>query len=204
MDIRPIKTDADYRDTLREIETLMTAEPESEAGDRLDSGSSGRLLRAPFYRRLFRSLLPPYSLCLAVGRGNSAVILGDYWDLLKEGGASLGHEPWSLGISVAHPADLCELIGHMFRTLHDLKHIRLTPMGKEVNATGRESPLADPERNLAAGEGRVHAFVNRLLVHIRGLYLVRNGPVVHSHPVCIGNLFFRAPRQGLNPGVPTP
>lgn len=36
MDIRPIKTDADYREALREIETLMTAEPESEAGDRLD------------------------------------------------------------------------------------------------------------------------------------------------------------------------
>lgn len=36
MEIRPIKTDADYREALREIETLMTAEPESEAGDRLD------------------------------------------------------------------------------------------------------------------------------------------------------------------------
>ena len=36
MDIRPIKTDADYREALRDIETLMTAEPESEAGDRLD------------------------------------------------------------------------------------------------------------------------------------------------------------------------
>ena len=36
MDIRPIKTESDYRETLREIETLMTAEPETEAGDRLD------------------------------------------------------------------------------------------------------------------------------------------------------------------------
>jgi HTH-type transcriptional regulator/antitoxin HigA len=36
MDIRPIKTDADYQQTLRVIETLMTAEPGSEAGDRLD------------------------------------------------------------------------------------------------------------------------------------------------------------------------
>lgn len=36
MNIRPIKTEADYRETLREIETLMSAEPRSEAGDRLD------------------------------------------------------------------------------------------------------------------------------------------------------------------------
>jgi len=36
MDIRPIKTEADYRETLREIEALMTAEPGTEAGDRLD------------------------------------------------------------------------------------------------------------------------------------------------------------------------
>ncbi len=36
MDIRPIKTEADYRHTLREIETLMTAPAGSEAGDRLD------------------------------------------------------------------------------------------------------------------------------------------------------------------------
>lgn len=36
MDIRLIKTDADYRETLREIETLMTSEPGTEAGDRLD------------------------------------------------------------------------------------------------------------------------------------------------------------------------
>ena len=36
MNIRPIKTEADYRETLLEIETLMAAEAESEAGDRLD------------------------------------------------------------------------------------------------------------------------------------------------------------------------
>lgn len=36
MNIRPIKTEADYRQTLREIETLMTAQSGSEAGDRLD------------------------------------------------------------------------------------------------------------------------------------------------------------------------
>lgn len=36
MDIRPIKSEADYRQTLREIETLMTAEAGTEAGDRLD------------------------------------------------------------------------------------------------------------------------------------------------------------------------
>ncbi len=36
MNIRPIKTEADYRGTLREIETLMTAQAGSEEGDRLD------------------------------------------------------------------------------------------------------------------------------------------------------------------------
>lgn len=36
MNIRPIKTDADYRETLREIETLMSAAPGTEEGDRLD------------------------------------------------------------------------------------------------------------------------------------------------------------------------
>lgn len=36
MNIRPIKTEVDYRETLREIETLMSAEAGTEAGDRLD------------------------------------------------------------------------------------------------------------------------------------------------------------------------
>lgn len=36
MNIRPIKSEADYRQTLGEIETLMTATPGTEAGDRLD------------------------------------------------------------------------------------------------------------------------------------------------------------------------
>jgi HTH-type transcriptional regulator/antitoxin HigA len=36
MNIRPIKTDADYRQTLREIDTLMSAEPGTDEGDRLD------------------------------------------------------------------------------------------------------------------------------------------------------------------------
>jgi len=36
MNIRPIKTTADYRATLREIETLMSAAPGTPAGDRLD------------------------------------------------------------------------------------------------------------------------------------------------------------------------
>ncbi|MFP5358728.1 MAG: type II toxin-antitoxin system HigA family antitoxin [Gammaproteobacteria bacterium] len=36
MDIRPIKTEDDYRQTLREIEALMSADPGTEAGDRLD------------------------------------------------------------------------------------------------------------------------------------------------------------------------
>ena len=36
MDIRPIKTKADYRATLKEIEGLMSATPGSEEGDLLD------------------------------------------------------------------------------------------------------------------------------------------------------------------------
>ena len=36
MDIKPIKTDADYRATLKEIEMLMTAEPDTPEGEKLD------------------------------------------------------------------------------------------------------------------------------------------------------------------------
>lgn len=36
MDIRPIKTEADYHHTLAEIAALMRAEPGTDAGDRLD------------------------------------------------------------------------------------------------------------------------------------------------------------------------
>lgn len=36
MDIKPVRTEADYRATLREIETLMTAMAGSPGGDRLD------------------------------------------------------------------------------------------------------------------------------------------------------------------------
>ncbi len=36
MDIKPIKTDADYRATLREIESLMAAEADTPEGERLD------------------------------------------------------------------------------------------------------------------------------------------------------------------------
>lgn len=36
MDVRPIRTKADYRATLKEIESLMTAKPGTTAGDRLD------------------------------------------------------------------------------------------------------------------------------------------------------------------------
>jgi HTH-type transcriptional regulator/antitoxin HigA len=36
MDIKPIKTDEDYRATLREIESLMSAEPATPEGERLD------------------------------------------------------------------------------------------------------------------------------------------------------------------------
>lgn len=36
MNIKPIKTDEDYQSTLREIESLMGAEPGSPEGERLD------------------------------------------------------------------------------------------------------------------------------------------------------------------------
>ena len=36
MDIKPIKTDDDYRAALREIESLMTAEADTPEGERLD------------------------------------------------------------------------------------------------------------------------------------------------------------------------
>ncbi len=36
MDIRPIKSDADYEATLAEIDRLMEAEPDTPEGDRLD------------------------------------------------------------------------------------------------------------------------------------------------------------------------
>ena len=36
MDIKPIKTDADYRAVLTEIEMLMTAEPDTAEGEKLD------------------------------------------------------------------------------------------------------------------------------------------------------------------------
>jgi HTH-type transcriptional regulator/antitoxin HigA len=36
MDVRPVKTEEDYRATLREVESLMNAEPESSEGERLD------------------------------------------------------------------------------------------------------------------------------------------------------------------------
>jgi len=36
LDIRPIKTQEDYRAILREIESLMRAEPGSSEGERLD------------------------------------------------------------------------------------------------------------------------------------------------------------------------
>lgn len=36
MDIKPIKTDADYRAALKEIECLMTAGPDTPEGEKLD------------------------------------------------------------------------------------------------------------------------------------------------------------------------
>ncbi len=36
MDIKPIKTDADYRAALEEIETLMMADPDTPEGEKLD------------------------------------------------------------------------------------------------------------------------------------------------------------------------
>lgn len=36
MNIKPIKTDADYRAALKEIESLMTATPDTPEGEKLD------------------------------------------------------------------------------------------------------------------------------------------------------------------------
>jgi HTH-type transcriptional regulator/antitoxin HigA len=36
MNIKPIKTDEDYRETLKQIETLMSAKADTAEGDRLD------------------------------------------------------------------------------------------------------------------------------------------------------------------------
>ena len=36
MDIKPIKTDADYRAALKEVESLMMAEPDTPDGEKLD------------------------------------------------------------------------------------------------------------------------------------------------------------------------
>jgi len=36
MDIKPIRTDTDYRTALKEVETLMTAESNTPEGDKLD------------------------------------------------------------------------------------------------------------------------------------------------------------------------
>ncbi len=36
MDIKPIKTDADYREALKQIESLIMAAPDSAEGERLD------------------------------------------------------------------------------------------------------------------------------------------------------------------------
>ena len=36
MDIKPIKTDADYRTALKEVESLMMAEPNTPEGEKLD------------------------------------------------------------------------------------------------------------------------------------------------------------------------
>lgn len=36
MNIKPIKTDADYRTALKEIETLMTAKPNTSEGEKLN------------------------------------------------------------------------------------------------------------------------------------------------------------------------
>lgn len=36
MDIKPVKTDADYRRALKEIEALITAAPDTPEGEKLD------------------------------------------------------------------------------------------------------------------------------------------------------------------------
>jgi HTH-type transcriptional regulator / antitoxin HigA len=39
MDIKPIKTDADYRAALKEVESLMMAGPDTPEGEKLPSAS---------------------------------------------------------------------------------------------------------------------------------------------------------------------
>lgn len=36
MNIKPIKTDTDYREAIKEVESLMTAEPNTPEGEKLD------------------------------------------------------------------------------------------------------------------------------------------------------------------------
>ncbi len=64
MDIKTIKTDEDYRATLQEIESLMTAEPGSAEGERLDVLVT---LVEAYERRHFpldpTGEAPPYRIC---------------------------------------------------------------------------------------------------------------------------------------------
>ena len=64
MEIKPIKTEEDYRATLQEIESLMTAEPGSAEGKRLDVLAT---LVEAYERRHFSLNLtgeaPPYRIC---------------------------------------------------------------------------------------------------------------------------------------------
>ena len=61
MEILPIRTKADYRRTLKEIETLMDAVPKSQKGERLDvlvalaRHTNGNISRSTFPTRLRRS-----------------------------------------------------------------------------------------------------------------------------------------------------
>jgi HTH-type transcriptional regulator/antitoxin HigA len=55
MDVRPIKTEEDYRATLGEVESLMSAAADSPEGERLDVLVT---LVEAYERRHFRSIFP--------------------------------------------------------------------------------------------------------------------------------------------------
>jgi hypothetical protein len=61
MDIKPIKTDADYRAALEEIETLMAAEPDSSEGEKPEVLATPRSLHKK------RFIAPPFTHTTVAG-----------------------------------------------------------------------------------------------------------------------------------------
>ena len=58
MDIKPIKTDADYRAALEDIEILMAAEPDSSEGEKLEVLATQRSLHK---KKVHRATFYPYN-----------------------------------------------------------------------------------------------------------------------------------------------